>query len=374
MKKFFTVYDRYIFMQVLQTTIVAILLFTIVWIAPEMLLNTIKRVLAHEMTAKTGVLVLFYELPKIMGKAFPVGLLLGSLFTFDKLSKDSELTIFRAVGMSFSRILRPLLVLSFIVTYLCFVTYDKWIPYSCQKLQDIKGGRMLTQYIYTQKDEKNHPRTAVIVSKFLNGDMSDVIVLDFSQQVFDDLHGLENIMVAEHGKMGKTKDGVPCWELSDITSYIIDEEGIFKSVNKIDSANILEGEAAENAYTIMINSTKRDRDIDNKDLRQYIKLLKQERLDEDYRLMLNKYLQRFFHPFVCVLLAIMGCLLGFSKPREQRLIGFTIAIGCIFVYYITLPFFDLLAEKGVLHPFITASFPPLAFLGAIIAFYKSRDL
>lgn len=374
MKKFITVYDRYIFMQVLQTTIVAILLFTIVWIAPEMLLNTIKKVLSGDMSAQTGVLVLFYELPKIMGKAFPVGLLLGSLFTFDKLSKDSELTIFRAVGMSFSRILRPLLVLSFIVTYLCFVTYDKWIPYSCQKLQDIKGGRMLTQYIYTQKDEKNHPSTAVIVSKFLNGNMSDVIVMDFSQQVFDDLHGLENIMVAEHGKMGETKDGVPCWELSDITSYEIDAEGIFKSVDKIDSVNILEGEASENAYTIMINSTKRDRDINNKDLRQYVKLLKQERLDEDYRLMLNKYLQRFFHPFVCVLLAIMGCLLGFSKPREQKLIGFTIAIGCIFIYYITLPFFDLLAEKGVLHPFITASFPPLAFLAAIIAFYRSRDL
>lgn len=374
MKKFITVYDRYIFMQVLQTTIVAILLFTIVWIAPEMLLNTIKKVLSGDMSAQTGILVLFYELPKIMGKAFPVGLLLGSLFTFDKLSKDSELTIFRAVGMSFARILRPLLVLSFIVTYLCFVTYDKWIPYSCQKLQEIKGGRMLTQYIYTQKDKNDHPTTAVIVSKFLNGDMSDVIIMDFSQQVFDDLHGLENIMVAEHGKMGKTKDGVPCWELSDIKSYIIDEEGIFKDIKDIKSLNILEGEASENAYTIMINSTKRDRDINNKDLHHYVQLLKQERLDEDYRLMLNKYLQRFFHPFVCVLLAIMGCLLGFSKPREQRLIGFTIAIGCIFVYYITLPFFDLLAEKGVLHPFITASFPPLAFLAAIIAFYKSRDL
>ena len=77
---------------------------------------------------------------------------------------------------------------------------------------------------------------------------------------------------------------------------------------------------------------------------------------------------------ICDLLAIMGCLLGFSKPREQRLIVFTIAIGCIFVYYITLPFFDLLAEKGVLHPLICAAFPPLAFLGAIFAFYKSKDL
>ena len=374
MKNFITVYDRYIFTQVLITTIVAILLFTIVWIAPEMLLSTIKKVLNGIYTPQTGVLVLLYEIPQILGKAFPVGLLLGSLFTFDKLSKDSELTIFRAVGMSFGRILRPLLVLSLIVTFLCFITYDKLIPFSCQKLQEIKGSRTLTQFIYTQKDENNHPKEAVIVSKFFNGEMSGVIVMDFSQQIFNDLHGLENVLVAERGIKDVTKDGKSCWKLFNVTSYDINEEGIFKSVRKIDSMNILVGDPSENAYSIMINSTKRDRDINNKDLNNYVKLLKKENLDEDYRLMLNKYLQRFFHPFVCVLLAILGCLLGFSKPREQKLIGFTIAIGCIFVYYITLPFFDLLAEKGVLHPLITAAFPPLAFLGAIFMFYKSRDL
>lgn len=374
MKKLFTVYDRYIFNQVLITTIVAILLFTIVWIAPEMLLNTIKKILAHEYTVKTGVMVLIYELPKILGKAFPVGLLLGSLFTFDKLSKDSELTIFRAVGMSFWRILAPLLVLSLIVTYLCFVTYDKWIPYSCQKLQEIKGGSSLTQYIYTKKDQNNHPEQAVIVSRFYQGEMTNVIVLNFSKQVFDDLHGLTNILTAETGYKGVDAEGKPSWVLKNVTDYDINEDGIFKSITKKDRVDILNGEDANDAYTIMLNSTKRDRDINNQNLKHYVNLLKKANLDEDYRLMYNKYLQRFFHPFVCVLLAIMGCLLGFSKPREQRLIGFTIAIGCIFVYYITLPFFDLLAEKGALPPLITAAFPPLAFLCAIIAFYKSRDL
>lgn len=374
MKKIITVYDKYIFTQVLVTTLVAILLFTIVWIAPEMLLNTIKKVLNGTYTAQTGILVLVYEIPQILGKAFPVGLLLGSLFTFDKLSKDSELTIFRAVGMSFSRILRPLLVLSLIVTALCFITYDKLIPYSCQKLQEIKGSRTLTQYIYTQKDEQNRPLNAVIVSKFFNDKMTNVIVMDFANQIYSDLHGLENVLVAEEGIKGTNEKGEPCWILSNVTSYFINEEGIFQSIKKINNVNILEGEASENAYKIMINSTKRDRDINNKDLKEYVNLLKKENLDEEYRLLQNKYLQRFFHPFVCVLLAIMGCLLGFSKPREQRLIGFTIAIGCIFVYYITLPFFDLLAEKGVLHPFICAAFPPIAFLGAIIAFYKSKDL
>ena len=374
MKKPFTVYDRYIFTQVLITTIVAIMLFTIVWIAPEMLLNTIKKVLEGAYTPKTGVLVLIYEMPKILGKAFPVGLLLGSFFTFDKLSKDSELTIFRAVGMSFSRILRPLLVLSFIVTYLCFVTYDKWIPYTCQKLEEIKGGQMLTQYIYTKKDENDHPEQAVIVSRFFEGEMNDVIVMNFSKQVFNDLHGLDNILVGEIGHKGVNPNGEPSWVLDNVTSYDINEDGIFRKITKHDKAYILNGEDANDAYTIMINSTKKDRDIDNKNLKKYVDLLKKENLDEDYRLMANKYYQRFFHPFVCVLLAVMGCLLGFSKPREQRLIGFTIAIGCIFVYYITLPFFDLLAEKGVLPPLATAAIPPLAFLFAIIMFYKSRDL
>lgn len=374
MKKLFTVYDRYIFTQVLVTTLVAILLFTIVWIAPEMLLNTIKDVLDGDHTPKTGVLILFYELPKILGKAFPVGLLLGTLFTFDKLCKDSELTIFRAVGMSFGRILLPVLTLSLIFTYLCFLTYDKLIPLSCQKLAEIKGSRVLTQFIYTKKDENDHPSQAIIVSKFAQNKMSDVIVLNFSKQVFNDLHGLSNIHVAKIGQKTIDRDNQPCWLLKDITSYEINEDGIFHEVSTKAEGEILNGQDAEDAYSIMINSTKRDREITNKDLLNYVLLLKRENLDETYRLMLNKYFQRFLHPFVCVLLAILGCLLGFNKPREQRLIGFTIAIGCIFLYYITLPFFDLLAEKGVLHPIITASFPPIAFLCAIIGFYKTKDL
>lgn len=364
-----TIYDKYIFSQVLITTLVAILLFTVVWIAPEMLLNTIKKTLEGVYGIKTAILVLFYELPKILGKAFPVGLLLGTLFTFDKLSKDSELTIFRAVGMSFFRILAPVLVLSLLVTGLCFVTYDKLIPFSCSKLDRIKDHRPSTQYIYTQKDKNGHPTKAVVISRFSMNQMQNVIVLDFSKKEYNDVHQLSYIYAAKTGTCLKDK-----WILNDIAEYQISSDGIFENINKLDRMEILNGEDAYNALTLMTYSTKRDRDINNHDLKNYIKLLKKENLQEEYRFMLNKYLQRFFHPFVCVLLAIMGTLLGFSKPREQRLVGFTIAIGAIFLYYITLPFFDLLAEKGIMHPMLTAIFPPMAFFFAILGFYKSKDL
>lgn len=362
-------YDRYIFEQVLVTTLVAVLLFTVIWIAPEMLLNTIRKSLEGEYSVKTAILVIFYELPNILGKAFPVGILLGSLFTFDKLSKDFELTIFRVAGLSFQRIIAPVLLLSLIVTAFCFITYDKLIPFSSDKLVNIKKQYYPSQYIYTQKNEQGQPTLGVVVSRFNYSNIGNVIVLDFSDKNYSDLHALSHIYAAKSAKNFDDK-----WVLNDVTEYKITGDGIFEEINHLNNIEILQGDAAKNAYKLMIYSLKRDREIDNKNLWSYIKLLKKEGLQEEYRFMLNKYFQRFAHPFVCVLLAVMGCLLGFSKPREQRLVGFTIAISCIFLYYITLPFFDLLAEKGVMHPLITATFPPLAFLGAIWAFYKSKDL
>jgi len=364
-----TIYDKYIFKQVMITTIVSILLFTVVWIAPEMLLNTIKKTLEGEYTVKTAVMVLTCQLPLILSKAFPVGLLLGSLFTFDKLSKDSELTIFRAVGLSFWRIVRPVLALSVLVSILCFGTIDKLVPYSSDILAEIKDRNPVSQYIYTQKEESGKPKMSVIVSKYNKTKMSNVIVLDFADTKYTDMHGISTIYVAKKGKFFHNR-----WELYDITRYKISTEGIFDDIDNINQMDILNGHLADDIYTIMNYSTKKERELTNANLYRYVKLLKMVKNDETYNLMLNKYFQRFFHPFICMLLAVMGCLLGFSKPREQRLVGFTIAIGSIFIYYITLPFFDLLAEKSVLPPFVTAIFPPIAFFACIVAFYKSKDL
>ncbi len=364
-----TIYDRYIFRQVTLSSLVAILLFTIVWIAPEILLNTVKDALAGQYGLKTAMLLLFYELPKILDKAFPVGLLLGTLFTFDKLSKDSEITIFRAVGMSFPRIIAPVMVLSIIFTFLCFITGDKGTPMAAVKMDEIFGSVRTAQYIYTQKNDDGLPLMSVIVSKSANRKLQNVIVLDFSNQVYQDVHQLSNIYSAKSGYAYDDK-----WVLDDIVNYVISNDGVYIDIKKLKKMEILNGESAKNAYILMTYSSMKERNITNKDLKEYVRLLKKENLSEEYNGKLNKYLQRFFHPLVCILLAILGCLLGFSKPREQRLIGFTIAIGCIFVYYITLPFFDLLAEKGILSPYITATFPIIAFTAAICGFYKSKDL
>lgn len=364
-----TIYDRYIFKQVAGATIAAVLLFTIVWIAPEILLNTIRDTLDGKYNFSTAFVLLTYELPKILDKAIPVGLLLGTLFTFDKLSKDSEMTIFRAVGMSFKRIVTPVVIFALFFASICFFLEDRGTPYAESKLRQIRGDTIHAQYIYTQKDKQGHPLLAVVVARAVGRNIENITVLDFSNRIYQDVHQLSNIYAAKKGYAGDDK-----WTLEDITTYNISNDGIFIDTNHKQKLNILDKESAHNAFILMNYSAIKERDISNPRLKKYLRLLKKENLAEEYNYMLNKYLQRFLSPLVGVLLAILGFLLGFSKPREQRVLGFTIGIGCVFIYYITLPFFDMLAEKGILSPYVTAFIPTVAFICAIYGFYKLKDL
>ena len=362
-------FDKYLFTQVLSAGAVCVLLFMVIWIAPELLLKTIQRTLSGMYTVQMAIDILLYEIPKILGNALPVGLLLGTLFTFDKMSKDFELTTFRSVGLSFWRILAPVIVLSIIISVFSFVVHDKMIPFSTKKLNVIKNENEESHFVFPLKKQNGEMDRIIIVSNFDNNNIRNLVVLNFADKEYLGSSLLESIYVADYAKY---KSG--SWVLNNAKKYSISVGGIFEKISDETDIQILSGERANSAYKLMRYSVKRDRELNNKEISSYIKLLKQENMDDEYRFMLNKYLQRYTHSIICILFAIFGCLLGFSQPREQRLIGFTIAVATIFLYYITMPFFDLLAEKGILSPVITASIQPIVILYAIIWFKKHKDL
>lgn len=364
--------DRYLFFQVLGATAVCILLFSIIWIAPEILLRTVQRVLNGTYTLEMGISAILCEIPKILGNALPVGIFLGTLFTFDKLSKDSEITIMRACGASFYRIIASALFLGVIVTALAFFVHDRLIPYASMKYDLIKRYNAGTHFVFPIKNEKNNMQKVIIVPEFRSYKINDVVVLNFS----DSAHtkgksALNSIYMADFVKFNeKTHD----WIIHNAAVYKVTPDGVYAQVSNQKDIKILDGERGGNAYELMKFSLKRDRDMTNRELKRYVYLLKTESMDDEYRFMLNKYLQRFSQSVISVLFVIFGALLGFSKPRDQRLIGFTMAVLTVFLYYITMPFLDLLAEKGILHPVITAFISPVVLYIAIRLMKKYKDL
>lgn len=362
-----SIFDKYIFKQVMLATIVCLLLFIIVWIAPETLVKIIKKLFSNRIDLMMAGQMILWELPKVLGKALPVGILLGSIFTFDKLSKDSELSILRGIGLSFNRIMIPVILLGTILSFMCFYVGDKMIPYASKAEGENKNFK--SHFVYIQKDTDKLPKTGVIVSNFTPNMLKNIVVVDFSKRIYDDAITFENIYFSKWASVYDDK-----WVLHDIKKYKIDSDGIYDEIGKLDNIEILNGDDAKKVYQLMVDSKKRDRTFTNAELKNYITLLDEQEFTDEYRFMLSKYYQRFLHPLTCILFAIIGCLLGFSPPRSQRLVGFTVAVGMIFAYYITLPFFDLMAQKGVMTPFLAASFPIILFIGAIFIIKKYKDL
>ena len=365
----FKLIDRYIFGQVFLACFACIIIFMIVWIMPEIFLKTVQRVISGVYTVETGVEIILYELPKVLNIALPVGMLLGCLLTFDKLSKDFEITVLRGSGISFIRIIASVIILSVFATFVTFVVGSKLLPVSAAKLSIIKGEIKTSQFVFPVKNPDDSMNKIIIVSNFDDNNIRDVIVLNFYNSTEEGSSLLSSVIVSDFVKYDYKK-----WIINSGKKYLISKDGIFHKIDEISNLPVLENESAKNAYKLMKYSINRDRELTNAQISEYIKLLKKEKMDDEYRFMLNKYIQRYVHAFMCVLFTILGCILGFSKPREQKFIGMLAAVGIIFAYYITIPFFDMLAEKAILSPWVTSMIAPVCAVIVIIVLKKVKDL
>ena len=361
--------DRYIFNQVLISSIGCILIFMIVWIMPETFLKTVQRTINGTYTIDMAISILVNELPKVLNIALPVGMLLGTIITFEKLSKDFEITVMRSCGFSFIRIIVSVIILSVLATGCTFIVGSKLLPYSACKLKVLKNNDDSSQFVFPIKKENGALEKILIVPLYSDNKIKDVIVLNFYDESKEGSSLLSSIIMSDY-----VKYDYKSWKINTAKKYVISKEGIFKSIENVKDIEILNSESAVNVYKLMKYAMFRDRELTNAQISEYIKILKQERMDDEYRFMLNKYIQRFVHSFMCILFAFLGCLLGFSKPREQKFIGMLIAVGVIFGYYITIPFFDLLAEKGILSPWITSMIAPVSVIVLIIVLKKLKDL
>ncbi len=360
--------DKFILSQVFGATLVCLILFIIVWIAPETLFKIIKKVLNDHIGLYMACKLLVLEIPKVLAKAIPVGILLGSIFTFDRLSKNSELSILRGIGLSFNRIMAPVICFGCVLSVFCYMVNDKLVPIASNKLGESRGGG--SHFVYIVENANKTPKQNIIVSNFTPDEIYDITVMNFSDEKYQDATTFKSIAFAPVAHLKNN-----AWVLDNALIYYIDDDGIYRRVEKKDKYSILtEGSQAQDVFDLMLNTTRKERVFTNHQISKYAKLLKEANFSDEYRYFRTKLYQRYLHPLTCILFAIIGCLLGFAPPRSQRLVGFTIAVGIIFGYYITLPFFDLLAQKGVLPSFVAAALPMFLFLVSIFVIKKVKDL
>lgn len=143
--KFLTATDRYIFQLVLMPMLA---IFAIA--ASLLMLDKMLRLFDFVATEGGPVSVVFKMLaslvPEYASLAIPLGLMLGILLAFRKLATTSELDVMRAVGLSYTRLLRVPYLLTFLMVAVNFAIVGYLQPlarYQYEQLQfDLRSGAL----------------------------------------------------------------------------------------------------------------------------------------------------------------------------------------------------------------------------------------
>src|SRR5438445_12912410 len=107
--KFDTIW-RYVFLEVISPTLLGLCVYVLVFVM-NALFELAELAIKKDLSIRSVVTILFYYLPRVLEMTIPMAILLGVLVGIGRLSTDSEVVALRASGVSYWKILYPVLTL-----------------------------------------------------------------------------------------------------------------------------------------------------------------------------------------------------------------------------------------------------------------------
>ena len=101
--------DRYVLSELLYPFIFGIASFSSIFIASSMLYRITQYMTKYGASWDSVAWLFFYSLPEVINYTFPMSMLLASLMAFGKLSGSSEIIAMKSGGISYYRIVAPVL-------------------------------------------------------------------------------------------------------------------------------------------------------------------------------------------------------------------------------------------------------------------------
>ena len=181
--------DRYVLKELLYPFAFGVAAFSSIFIASTMLFKITQYITKYGAPLETIARLFMYNMPEIINYTFPMSMLLAALMAFGKLSGSSEITAMKAGGVSYYRIVAPVLVVGFIVSMFSLVWAEKMVPFSKAESrrilnEEIKHNtRPSTQEHIVIKTISGTTQRVTYANKFdeKKGKMTDITIEEFNK-------------------------------------------------------------------------------------------------------------------------------------------------------------------------------------------------
>ena len=360
--------DRWILFELLPPLFFSIAAFTVVSLSVGVIFDLIRKIVEIGLPFCVAIQILLLKLPSFIVISFPMAMLLSTLLAYGSLNDNSEIKALKSIGISVYRLVLPGLILSIVMSYMTFIFNNNIVPntnknaeiilanslgrsFANEQGEDIifsKKGEILDPYSSYKKNGVTH---LFYAWKFIDGQMLDVTVIDFSKL------GFTQMLKAKKGIWNSDKNN---WEFFEGDILTLSPDG---SNTRTKFLSFLYPLGTE--LTSIAQLPKDANDMNLGEANTAMELYQSSGNIKEARRMKVRIQEKSTLPIACSVFALIGCSVGvMQKSGGGRSQSFGLSIILILIYYILSFSFSSLGVKGIINPFFAAWSPVfLSMLG-----------
>jgi lipopolysaccharide export system permease protein len=348
--------NLYILKETLPILLISLLTFTLILLMDK-ILKLIELIISGVSFSQI-LMLLFFISPSFLIFTIPMAFLLGTLLSFGRLSGDSEITAFKASGVSLYQLFFPISILSICAYLLTTFLVFYGLPWGNQ-------GFMATLYLIAQSKAN----------------------IEIKERVFNDMFSGLVVYVDKVPIQGKKMEGILIYDERDKEKVhtIFAKEGFLVNnpetqevilrllhgdIHRFESKTKVYQKMKFDTYDLRLELEKtfaawgarlKEQEMSVNEIKEKIRKMKTYGLDTtSQEVELHK---RYAIPFTCIVFGLIGVPLGIQPRRSGRSYGFILSIFIIMMYYISLTTSEILAMKKTLPPFLAGWTPNFLFFG-----------
>ena len=315
------------------------------------LTDNLRRLLDRDLHAGTIALSYLYALPQNIATMMPAAALFATVFTVGPLARNSELTAAKAGGVSFYRLIRPLLIASTLAAVLCF-KIGEWATEATTRQLELQKERQARNVTTRSNFVYRAGSGWVYTVRALNtadNQMQQVVL----ERATRDSTSPTISIVADSARWDPRKR---VWRFAHGASHLIRRNG--------DALTLSFAELRLPAFTQaprdLLIEPKNPEEMTYNELGRYIAALNSS--GNDTKKLQVQQAVKLALPAACLIIALFGAPLAVSSPRAGAAMGIAISLGTTIVYLLMINLSQAVGSSGIMDPVLAAWFPNLVFL------------
>ena len=350
-----TLMDWYLINQLVPMIVFALLLFSIIWLAPDIFFKLTQYFFSGQISLPRALEMAAFHLPEVLQQTIPVAVLLGSIFLFQRLSRDYEWVAMLAGGISPIRGLMAVLAVGLLFGGIHAIVQENVLPDTAPRLERMYTDLGLKHdadrnFLFVEKNHHNRLSKFFMIGQVQRTALADFIILYYDETPHEGVR-ISRILRSKTGRWLPLSNQ---WQLLNGIEYVLNNEGVYKDIRRFDEQQLRTNQYA----AVLLDYTRMNPLVlPWGQLQQYIRLLKEGGQLQDVPYFEVRLWQKQAAPVATVVFAILGALLGMESVRAHRLYGLTFGALVIFLYSILVPFTGNFGSLDLAAPWLVAWIP-----------------